>query len=106
MEVRAGVNPQSYFNYTPECGKVKRKAAFDLNSKPLSLADVAAVFAAKQRFRKADGDARLKKYRAIEAEIWAAVKAGKLSEKDAKLKLEAARKEIWADKKTDRQTRR
>lgn len=48
------------------------------------------------------GDERMAKYKAIEARIHAVVKAGKMSREDAGKKLAAIRKEIWADKKTDK----
>ncbi|MHC5039225.1 MAG: M56 family metallopeptidase [Planctomycetota bacterium] len=44
-------------------------------------------------------DERLAKYRAIEKEIWAAVKAGKMSKKEAEKKLEAIKKSLFGSKK-------
>lgn len=72
------------------------------------------IEALKKRFfggenKKSDnaGDnARIMKYRAIEAKMKAAVKAGKMTEQEAKKKLEALRRELWPEKKTDRRTRR
>ena len=44
-------------------------------------------------------DPRAEKFRAAEEKIWGAVKAGKLSKKEAMSKLEVLKGQIWGDKK-------
>ncbi len=50
-----------------------------------------------KRSGKKDGDGRKKKYAAIEKEIYAAVRAGKLSREDAGKKLAALKKKMFGD---------
>jgi len=59
----------------------------------------AAFFFGAQADDKKEGkDPRAEKFRAAEEEIWAAVKAGKLSKAGAQKHLSAIKKQIWADK--------
>jgi len=55
----------------------------------------------RQRVEGGRQDERVAKYRAIEAQIKAAVKAGKLSPKDAERKLIATRMQIWPTKRSN-----
>ena len=55
-------------------------------------------FGAEADDKKGRKDPRAEKFHAAEKEINAAVKAGKLSKKDAQKKLGAIKKQIWTDK--------
>jgi hypothetical protein len=58
-----------------------------------------------QENRHEGEEARVAKYRAIEAEIVAAVRAGKMSREEAGQKLEAIKKDLFSDKRS-RETRK
>ena len=49
--------------------------------------------------KKESYDKREAKFNSFEKEIWGAVKAGKLSQKEAMSKLEVLKGQIWSDKK-------
>ena len=77
---------------------MKHQSIFFSLTRVVIILTAVFFFGAQADDKKGRKDPRAEKFHAAEKEINAAVKAGKLSKKDAQKKLRAIKKQIWADK--------
>ena len=78
---------------------MKNQSVFYSLTRVVIILTAAFFFGAQADDKKGGKDPRAEKFRAAEEEIWGAVKAGKLSKKEAMSKLEVLKGQIWGDKK-------
>ena len=74
---------------------MKNQSVFYSLTRVVIILTAAFFFGAQADDKKGGKDPRAEKFRAAEEEIWGAVKAGKLSKKDAQKKLAGLKKAIW-----------
>ena len=77
---------------------MKKQSVFYSLTRVAIILTAAFFFGAQADDKKGGKDPRAEKFRAAEEEIWAAVKAGKLSKTGAQKHLSAIKKQIWAGK--------
>ncbi len=80
---------------------MKHQSIFFLLTRVVIILTATFFFVAQADDKKGGKDPRVEKFRAAEEEIWAAVKAGKLSKAGAQKHLSAIKKQIWADKEKE-----